>query len=173
MQLALVQETPSAPGFRLQTAFQPARQTGGKFFQFLPTSDAAVLVVVGDVGGKGPNAPMLVSVANMASDKPAGVLHHLNCSIMGNTRGAFTTCRCALLRPDGHAVIANAGQIAPYLGTNPVELESGLPLVIRSDLEYAEATFQLGEQTLTFLSDGIVEAPSTASGNNPGITKHR
>jgi len=163
LQLALVQEPPAAPGFHLQTAYQPARQTGGDFFQFLPAPDGALLVVVGDVSGKGFNAAMLVSVAigalgHMASYQPADVLHHLNCSIMGKTCGAFITCCCALIKPNGHAVIANAGHIAPYLGTQPVELESGLPLGILPDVEYTEATLQLGEQTLTLLSDGIVEA---------------
>lgn len=63
VQRILVPEhTGSVPGFAVESAYQPAQQVGGDFFQILPTGDSGLLVVVGDVAGKGLPAAMLVSV---------------------------------------------------------------------------------------------------------------
>ena len=42
--------------------YEPAQQVGGDFFQILPIGEGGVLIVVGDVAGKGLPAAMLVSV---------------------------------------------------------------------------------------------------------------
>ena len=52
----------TVPGFNVETVYEPAQQVGGDFFQFIPTSDGGLLIVVGDVAGKGLPAAMLVSV---------------------------------------------------------------------------------------------------------------
>lgn len=61
-----------------------------------------------------------------------------------------------------HAVgraAANAGHLAPYLNGEELSLESGLPLGVTTDAEYPEFAFVLTPgDTLTFLSDGVVEA---------------
>ncbi len=54
---------PVVPGLTLESEYRPARQVGGDFFQILghPT-DGSVLIVVGDVTGKGLQAGMLVAL---------------------------------------------------------------------------------------------------------------
>jgi serine phosphatase RsbU (regulator of sigma subunit) len=56
-------------------------------------------------------------------------------------------------------VIANAGHPAPYCNGAEIELEGGLPLGIAEDVTYTETEFSLeAGETLTLLSDGVVEA---------------
>ena len=52
----------SVPGFTVESAYEPAQQVGGDFFQFIPAGQGDLLIVVGDVAGKGLPAAMLVSV---------------------------------------------------------------------------------------------------------------
>jgi serine phosphatase RsbU (regulator of sigma subunit) len=46
----------------IQSAYKPAGQVGGDFFQILPIADDGALVIVGDVSGKGMPAAMTVSL---------------------------------------------------------------------------------------------------------------
>jgi serine phosphatase RsbU (regulator of sigma subunit) len=59
--------------------------------------------------------------------------------------------------------IANAGHLSPYRGGVELELAAGLPLGIDPGAEYEENHFQLEpSESLTFVSDGIVEARNAA-----------
>ena len=50
------------PGFNVDCIYQPAEQVGGDFFQQIGDGQCGMLIVVGDVSGKGLPAAMLVSV---------------------------------------------------------------------------------------------------------------
>jgi sigma-B regulation protein RsbU (phosphoserine phosphatase) len=52
---------PATPGFLVESVYLPASEVGGDFFQILPGEDGSLLVVVGDVSGKGLKAAMTVS----------------------------------------------------------------------------------------------------------------
>lgn len=52
---------PSTPGFSVESVYLPASEVGGDFFQVIPGDDGSLLVVVGDVSGKGLKAAMTVS----------------------------------------------------------------------------------------------------------------
>ena len=166
MQRRLVPERiEEIPGFHIETAYLPSKEVGGDFYQFLPANDGSLLVVVGDVSGKGLDAAMLVAVVIGALGKddprePAVVLSRLNGRLIGKTRGGFVTCCCALFRPDGTVEIANAGHIPPYLQGRELELAAGPPLGIIEDACYESATLASGAGAITFFSDGVVEATS-------------
>jgi len=166
MQRKLVPERiEEIPGFHIETAYSPAKEVGGDFYQFLPANDGSLLVVVGDVSGKGLDAAMLVAVVIGALGKddprePAVVLSRLNGRLIGKTRGGFVTCCCALFRADGTVEIANAGHIPPYLQGRELELAAGPPLGIIEDACYESATLSSGAGAITFFSDGVVEATS-------------
>ena len=140
------------PGFRLETAYLPAKEVGGDFYQFLPNDDGSLLVVVGDVSGKGLDAAMLVNtmlvntmigaLRNEDSREPAIVLARLNRLLQGNCGGGFVTCCCALFRSDGSVVV-------------------GPPLGIVDGVEYETTIVPAGSGTMTFLSDGVLEATDT------------
>jgi serine phosphatase RsbU (regulator of sigma subunit) len=129
-----------------------------------------VLVIIGDVSGKGMPAAMTVSllvgtVLTLADSttRPSEILTGLNRRLQGRSRGGFTTCLVLRADADGALTIANAGHIAPYLAGKELPLENGLPLGISADTIYAESIFQLSlGQQLTLLTDGVVEARNKA-----------
>ncbi len=166
-QILIPEELPSIPGLAVESAYLPAQQVGGDFFQLLPTGDGGLLLVVGDVSGKGLPAAMLVSVLVGAirstaefTRNPAEVLAHLNERLVGRAKGGgFSTAIAALISPDGRVTIANAGHLSPYLDGKEVELPNALPLGIVSGTTYETSQFHLRPGSrLTFYSDGVVEA---------------
>ncbi len=164
------------PGFTVDAAYLPANEVGGDFYQAIPGDDGSLLLVVGDVSGKGLPASLLVAAAvgalgDLESRRPADVLAHLNRALFGKMRGGFVTCGCALFDRDGTMAVANAGHLPPYSEGREVEVESGLPLGVIRDADYAEARMCVSG-AVTFVSDGVVEAAS-ATGELFGFDRTR
>ena len=165
-QIILPEQIETIPGFTIESVYQPAQQVGGDFFQVLPAGDGGLLLVLGDVAGKGLPAAMLVSVLVGAirataehTHSPAAMLESLNERMIGRTRGGFSTALAAFMEADGRVVIANAGHLSPYLDGLEVELPGALPLGIVGDAIYETMEFQLAlGSRITFYSDGVVEA---------------
>jgi hypothetical protein len=171
--LLIPTQLPSNRNFMLESAYLPVNGVGGDFFQVLPLKDDSLLVVVGDVSGKGLQAAMNAStlvgaLRNELSHDPATVLNNLNHVLVGagtlpgtaeKTVISFATCVCARVYPDGTMTIANAGHLSPYRDGREMELAADLPLGVIPDMHYEQATFQLNVgDRLIFLSDGVVEA---------------
>ena len=165
-QVILPEQIESIPGFSIESVYQPAQQVGGDFFQILPASDGSLLLVLGDVAGKGLPAAMLVSVLVGAirtaadyTDAPGEILAQLNERLIGRANGGFSTALAAHIASDGTVTIANAGHLSPYLDGQEIELPGALPLGIKGGAIYETAQFQLllGSR-LTFYSDGVIEA---------------
>jgi phosphoserine phosphatase RsbU/P len=177
-QVILPDATESVPGFHVESAYEPAQQVGGDFFQTLPDGKGGLLLVLGDVAGKGLPAAMLVSVlvgairtaANYTSD-PAEILAQLNERLLGRTHGGFAIGVVAHIAADGMVSIANAGHLSPYLDGREIELPGALPLGIVAGARYETRRFQLAAGSrLTFYSDGVVEAQN-ASGELLGFER--
>jgi hypothetical protein len=159
-------ELPATQAFQFEAAYRPASEVGGDLYQVYPRADGSVMVLMGDVSGKGLKAAMLgtllVGAANaLAKEKltPALMLSRLNESLYGQTDGGFVTCLCCLIASDGALTLSNAGHLAPYCNGEEVPCASGLPLGLVAGAEYDETGTQLNEgDTVTFLSDGVVEA---------------
>jgi hypothetical protein len=169
-QKVLVPETVHSSYFTVEAEYRPAQTVGGDFFQTLSKPDGSLLVVIGDVSGKGVSAAMLVAVLvgairNRAEDSfdPASMLARLNRRMIGRSGGHFATCLAAELSPDGTMQIANAGHLPPYLNGKEMELVGSLPLGMVADSEISVQTFTLrpGDR-LTFMTDGVVEATNEA-----------
>ena len=165
-QVLIPDEIPNIPGFTLESVYRPAGEVGGDFFQILPAARGGVLVVIGDVSGKGMPAAMTVAllvgtVRTLAhfTDRPGEILAAMNQRMLSRSSGGFTTCLALRVDADGTLTIANAGHIAPYVAGRELALENGLPLGLSADTIYVEAQWQLaqGEQ-LTLVTDGVVEA---------------
>jgi hypothetical protein len=155
----------SFPGFTIDSIYKPAREVGGDFFQILPTAEG-LLIVFGDVAGKGLPAAMLVSMlvgsiratAEETSDASL-ILQKLHDRLLGRNSGSFCTAVVARIAHDGAVTIANAGNPAPYLDGVEIDLPGALPLGIPGAGDYESIAFHLDPGSrLTFLSDGIVEA---------------
>jgi hypothetical protein len=154
------------PGYSVETVYRPARQVGGDFYQVWPTPEGGLLLVIGDVAGKGLPAAMLVAVlvgsirtlAQMTSD-PAAILAEMNARLQGRTNGGFSTCLAFHLRADGAGTLASAGHPGPYLNGRELELPGGLPLGVAPCQQYESCKLQLEHGGhITFYSDGVIEA---------------
>jgi hypothetical protein len=157
------------PGLEIESEYRPARQVGGDFFQIIPhPSDGSVLIVVGDVAGKGLQAGMLVALligairssAETTTD-PLAILQALNRRLIGRGE-AFATCLAIRIASDGHATLANAGHLPPYLNGDPIELAGALPLGAVDGAEFSVTHFQLKPNDKLFITtDGLAEATNS------------
>jgi hypothetical protein len=165
-QVILPEQIEAIPGFAIESVYEPAQQVGGDFFQIIPTADGGLLLVIGDVAGKGLPAAMLVSVmvgAIRATAEficaPQEILASLNERLIGRTRGGFSTALAAHFLPEGFVEIANAGHLSPYLDGREVDLPGALPLGVLSRSVYPVVRVPLAPGSrITFYSDGVVEA---------------
>jgi hypothetical protein len=149
----------------VEAIYLPASEVGGDFY-FTESADDGMLIVVGDVSGKGLKAAMIVSVLLGAlrarrSNQPAAALAELNRVAVATLSGSgFVTAVAAWIEKD-RVTLANAGNPAPYAAGAELPVESGLPLGVVPEIEYTQGEFARPEQ-LTFVSDGVVEAASAA-----------
>jgi hypothetical protein len=169
-QILIPDQSDALPGFSVESVYQPAQQVGGDFFQVLPASDGGLLLVLGDVAGKGLPAAMLVAALVGAvrslvrfTHSPSRILEELNESLVGRAGHGFSTCLAAYIAPNGQVAIANAGHLPPYLDGREIDLPGALPLGIASGVRYDSLAFDLQPgNRLTFYSDGVIEAQSPA-----------
>jgi hypothetical protein len=168
--LLLPEAIPRIEGFAIDCIYRPADAVGGDFFQILPTGDGDLLIVVGDVAGKGLPAAMMVSMIVGAirteaahTTDPAQLASALNDRMTGRNASefgsGFTTCLCAHLSASGRLVLANAGHIPPYRNGLELPMPGALPLGMLGGITYdlVMAQLQPGDR-LTFVSDGVIEA---------------
>ena len=161
-ELMIPQEKIQTPGFEVDAIYNPANEVGGDFFHVQPTEDGGLLVIIGDVAGKGLKAAMNVSMLMGALRRtpersPAKILESLNRVLTGSE--SFTTCQAAWFGANGELVLANAGHLPPYLNSQEITLPGGLPLGVLADVPYEEVRLYLhpGDRIL-LMSDGVVEA---------------
>ena len=158
---------PTTPGFSISSEYRPAREVGGDFFQILPqATDGSLLLVIGDVAGKGIQAGMLATLivgavrtaASFTSD-PARILALLNERLIG--RG-LVTCLALHIDQQGNATLVNAGHLPPYLNGKELSVEGSLPLGAVPGLHLPASHFKLGlGDSLLLMTDGIAEAQDT------------
>ncbi len=154
------------PGLEIESEYRPAMEVGGDFFQIIPhPTDGSVLIVAGDVAGKGLRAGMLVALLVGAvrstvdwSADPEVVLKALNLRLCGRS-DAQATCLALRIDSDGAVTLANAGHLPPYLNGAPLAMEGALPLGMVPGALFTSMNFKLAEgDRLVLLSDGIAEA---------------
>jgi phosphoserine phosphatase RsbU/P len=155
-------EKVATPGFEVDSVYNPATEVGGDFYHIDAPADGGLLVVIGDVAGKGltaaMNVSMVVGALRRATERsPAKILESLNRVLLGSE--SYTTCQAAWFGANGELVIANAGHLPPYLNSQEVALPGGLPLGVLPENSYEEVRLYLhpGDRIL-LLSDGVVEA---------------
>lgn len=165
-QVLVPAEKPLIPGFAIEAVYKPAGEVGGDFFQILPTQQGGVLIVIGDVSGKGMPAAMTVSLLvgtfrTLAhyTQSPSEILSAMNQRMLARSKGGFTTCLVLRVDADGVLVAANAGHPPPYVDGKEIALQNGLPLGLATDSQYPESSLALSPSArLTLITDGVVEA---------------
>jgi serine phosphatase RsbU (regulator of sigma subunit) len=167
-------------GYRIESAYKPAQELSGDFYQVLPAGGGATLLALGDVSGKGLTAAITGTLAigvmrQLAVEglRPAALLAALNDRLVAAGSGGFITLVCVLIGASGEATLAKAGHLNPYLDGDEVDLGASLPLGVAAGADYTELglTLQPGCR-LTLLSDGVVEARSP-SGELLGFERTR
>jgi len=157
------------PGLTIESVYRPAREVSGDFFQIVPNAaDGSLLIVAGDVTGKGLRAGMLVALlvgairtAARFNPDPAAVLGELNQRLMG--RGdATATCLAMRIDASGSVTLANSGHVPPYLNGELAQMEGALPLGVVEEAKCSVTCFVLKpHDRLVLVSDGILEATDT------------
>lgn len=165
---------PQLPGYEMGDFYEPARELGGDYFDYIPLSGGRTALALGDVSGKGIAAALLmarlsaeVRYALASHATLAEALTHLNRTFcQGRWEGRFVTLVVAVLDPQRHEFcIVNAGHLSPLVCRKSGTVESipreasGLPLGIEENSEYPEylLTLEPGE-ILTLHTDGIPDA---------------
>src|SRR5215204_3220709 len=172
-QTLLPKEVPDLEGYKLAAYYQPAREVGGDFYDFLKLDDEHLGLVVGDVTDKGvPAAIVMATTRTMLRasaqrlDSPGEVLKRVNDVIVQDIPpNMFITCLYAILDLEtGRLQYANAGHDLPYRRSSSAggaeELRAtGMPLGLLPGMSYEEKEIVLerGDSVL-FYSDGLVEA---------------
>jgi hypothetical protein len=132
VQQQLVSAPPTIPGFTVNAAYLPASQVGGDFYRVTQLADGDLLLIAGDVSGKGLRAAMTVSTIMGAlraiyTESPAAILILLNNALAGQLRSGFVTCCALRISPGGQALIAKAGHIPPYIAGSELDLPGAFP----------------------------------------------
>ena len=168
----LPKELPHLPGWDVAAYYQPAREVGGDFYDFIDLPDGQVGIVCGDVTDKGVPAALIMAKTHsiLRADaprlvSPGAVLARANNLLAAEMPpNMFVTCLYAVLNPTtGVLRYANAGHPLPYrrtmAGTVDELRATGMPLGLLEDMDYeeAETVLQPGE-TILLHSDGIAEA---------------
>lgn len=159
-------EMPQVPGLRIAGDYRPAREVGGDFFQILPdTRDGSVLLVVGDVTGKGLCAGMMVAmivgIVNAAARENADPVILLTTLNEHLCERGHATATCLMLRigRDEDVLLVNAGHLPPYLNGREVAMEGALPLGVMVGVEFPVLRFAMPDgDSLMLISDGVAEA---------------
>src|SRR5215211_2377891 len=122
-QTLLPKHVPELGGWDVAAFYQPAREVGGDFYDFLEFEDGHLGIIVGDVTDKGvPAALVMATTRTMLRasaqrlDSPGEVLRQVNDVMVPDIPpNMFVTCLYAILNPrSGRMRYANAGQDLPY-----------------------------------------------------------
>lgn len=171
---------PDVPGWQLSTAFQPAREVAGDFYDVFRLPDNRIGMVVADVCDKGVRAALFMvmvrslirAFADQTATAPGDALHSVfltNNYITSHHHNRsnlhmFATLFFGVLAPDtGTLVYVNGGHEAPVLiGANGIKqmLDPTGPAVgFMPNSQYArqEVQFAPGDIMLAY-TDGITEA---------------
>jgi sigma-B regulation protein RsbU (phosphoserine phosphatase) len=149
----------------------PAYEVGGDFYDFLVLSGDAVLVMLGDVSGKGVPAALLQSalktlfrVHGSSTTDLATLAARMSTGLREETGGVpYATAILARFdRAPARMMFVNAGHPSGFLvrDSTPIALEStGMPLGLWPDAKYEALSVDLYPDDLgVFVSDGVTEA---------------
>ena len=173
-QTLLPKSLPELEGHQIAAYYQPAREVGGDFYDFLQLPDGQLGLIVGDVSGKGVPAAIVMAITRtmlqaayrMGSPAPGEILEQVNNILYKDIpSNMLVTCLAALLDSrTGRLQYANAGHDPPFVrhasGVGKLRA-TGMPLGLMPDMIYEqkEITLEHGESILLY-SDGLAEAHS-------------
>lgn len=169
----LPSSSPSLDGWSFDAFYQPAREVGGDFYDWIQLPDGRLGIVIGDVSDKGIPAALVMATCRALLRSSAGtgvspgeLLADVNSRLQPDIpAGMFVTCLIVFLDPrDGCVAMANAGHNLPIVslaGDAEEIMVRGMPLGLMLDMTYEEiATTIPASGTMILSSDGLAESHS-------------
>lgn len=174
LQRALLPETlPELPGLQVSARYEAGVEgveIGGDWYDLIPVRDGRLLLVVGDVSGRGLHAATTMASLRFAihaysaqGDNAATFLPKLSGLLNVRADRQLATVLCAEVDvPSRRVRLTNAGHLPPLMITGEdvhyVEGEVGLPIGVDRDVTYPQTTVSVPSGgTLLVFTDGLVE----------------
>jgi PAS domain S-box-containing protein len=165
---------PVVPGFDIGAAANPAYETGGDYFDFIPLADGSLVIAVGDVEGHGFGSALVMALTRaylrsfVAMELNLDeILAQVNRMLFKDLEsGRFVTLALARIGPaTKHLAFASAGHVSGFLlpgvEGEALPLEStGPPLGLFAESKFEwheEIPLEIG-QTLVLMTDGAAES---------------
>jgi sigma-B regulation protein RsbU (phosphoserine phosphatase) len=173
----LPEDPPVIPGWEIAVTLEPARQTSGDFYDFIPLANNRWGIIIADVADKGTAAALLMTttrslIRTYAKEYPMWpevILSETNRRLLTDTRsGLFVTVFYGILDPStGLLTNANAGHNPPTLIKFDSDIlflnRTGTPLGIfdEASWEQAQAIIDPGD-TLVIYTDGVIDSRNSS-----------
>jgi serine phosphatase RsbU (regulator of sigma subunit) len=164
---------PQLPGLQTSARYEPGDEgveVGGDWYDVLALDDQRLLLVVGDVSGRGLRAATTMALLRYAihaysaqGDPPAVMLAKLSHLVDVGAEGQLATVLCALIDVGTRRVsVTSAGHLPPLMISDGhgqfVRTEVGLPVGVDPDAHYVSKTISAPPgATLLAFTDGLVE----------------
>ncbi len=159
-------------GLEVGAAYQPARELGGDFYDFLPYGEGRLAVAIGDVSGKGTPAALYGSLAvgilrgHVVEHpcEPAEMLSLLNRQLYrSGLQSQYVALTFGVYDTDDHSLtLANGGFTEPILmrGDQLRKIEiRGMPLGLMPGARYEQTRIDFASgDVIAFCSDGLLES---------------
>jgi serine phosphatase RsbU (regulator of sigma subunit) len=143
---------------------------GGDWYDLIALDDHRLLLVVGDVSGRGVRAAATMAALRFAihayaaqDDPPATILTKLSKLVSVSTTRQLATILCAVVDVEAHRLtVTSAGHLPPLLLSNGtgtfIETEIGVPIGVRTGASYTSTDLSTPSSgTLLAFTDGLVE----------------
>ena len=167
---------PKRNDFNIFATMTPAKEVGGDFYDYFLTDEKHLVMVIGDVSGKGVAAALFMSIAKTLirayarmGFSPADVIAKTNRDLChGNSAELFVTIWMAVLSLEsGTLTYANAGHNPPLLklGNGDFEFLKCKPccaIAIFDSVNYVQQSVTLPVGSKLYLyTDGVTEATNS------------
>jgi serine phosphatase RsbU (regulator of sigma subunit) len=174
LQHALLPETlPQIPGMQTSARYEAGERgidVGGDWYDVIELDGRRLLLVVGDVSGRGLRAATTMASLRYAirayaaqSDEPADILTKISRLVNVAETGQLATVLCVLVDMESRRItVTSAGHLPPLLISGGdgsyLETDVGLPIGVEADTSYRSTTVTVPPaSTLVVFTDGLVE----------------